>query len=151
MVNKNRNRANILIEDTKVKTTIKKPFFFEDEKFVYGLYNRLIYIELGAGLDNYFYEQCLAYELKSLGIKVHQKMEQTFKYKGLEMKKALSINLAIEDLVVIEFKSIYCSIATHISKVLTYMKITISKIGLLLNFNNERMGYSIKRFDSRLN
>lgn len=110
-----------------------------------------VHKELGPGLYKYVYEQCVAHELKQLGLKVKYKMESDLKYKSLTLENAFCVDLMVNDTIAVEFKFIGHSEELHISKLLTYMKFTNSKTGLLLNFNNERLVYSIKRLENRLN
>ncbi|WP_317165508.1 GxxExxY protein [Chryseobacterium gallinarum] len=96
------------------------------------------------------YETALAYELKMLGLNVKQQVSLPLKYKGVTIENAYKIDLIIEDKVIIEVKSVLELHSVFYSQVLTYLKQTDIKLGLLINFNNELIKYGIHRIVNKL-
>lgn len=100
---------------------------------------------LGPGLLESVYEQVLFVELKSRGLSIKRQVEVPIFYKGIPVDKRLYIDLFVEDKVVVELKSVQELKPVHSMQVLTYMKLTSSKLGLLINFNEDRVSKGFKR------
>jgi GxxExxY protein len=96
------------------------------------------------------YETALAYELKIQGLDVKQQISLPLKYKEITVENAYKIDLIIEDKVIIEVKSVLEMHPVFYSQVLTYLKLTNIKLGLLINFNNELIKYGIHRIVNKL-
>lgn len=109
-----------------------------------------VYKNLGIGLLEHAYETALAYELKMLGLNVKQQVSLPLKYKGVTIENAYKIDLIIEDKVIIEVKSVLELHSVFYSQVLTYLKQTDIKLGLLINFNSELIKYGIHRIVNKL-
>ena len=90
---------------------------------------------LGPGLLETIYEQCLAQELVDAGLAVRRQVELPVSYKGRSLPGAYRLDVIVEELVVVEIKSVEAVLAVHKAQVLTYLKLTGLKAGLLLNFN----------------
>jgi GxxExxY protein len=105
-----------------------------------------VHRELGPGLLESTYEQCLAHELKLNGIGFKLQHPQPVDYKGVRLDCGYRTDLLIEDRLIIELKSVEQIKGIHEAQLLTYMKLSGIKTGLLMNFNVRRLKDGIKRF-----
>src|SRR4051794_18954446 len=108
-----------------------------------------VHKQLGPGLLESTYEACLFYELINKGLDVKRQLGLPLVYKEIKMEQGYRIDLLIENLVVIEVKSIDGICDIHIAQTLTYLKLSGAKIGLILNFNVLKMTDGIKRLAAR--
>ena len=90
---------------------------------------------LGAGLLESVYQEALLHELRSQGLHVEREVSVPVVYKGEKIKCDLKIDLLVEDKVIIELKSVEKLNDLHKKQLLTYLKLTGKKVGLLVNFN----------------
>ena len=90
---------------------------------------------LGPGLLEYVYKKCLEYELKASGLNVVAELPVPLKYKSISFDYSYRLDLLVEDLIVVELKAINEVSSLHKAQLLTYLKLTNTKVGLLLNFN----------------
>jgi GxxExxY protein len=105
-----------------------------------------VHREMGPGLLESTYEQCLAHELKLNDIDFKLQHPQPVEYKGLRLDCGYRTDLLIEDRLIIELKSVEQIKGIHEAQLLTYMKLAGIKTGLLMNFNVRRLKDGIKRF-----
>ena len=101
---------------------------------------------LGPGLLESTYEQCLAHELKLKGIDFRLQHPLPVEYKGLRLDCGYRIDVLVEDSLILELKSVDEIMGIHKAQVLTYMKLSGIKTGLLINFNVSMLRRGIKRF-----
>lgn len=90
---------------------------------------------LGPGLLESVYEICLCHELKLIGLNFVQQLSLPIEYKGIELDAGYRIDLVVENKVIIEIKAVKTILPVHEAQLLTYMKLTGTSVGLLLNFN----------------
>jgi GxxExxY protein len=100
---------------------------------------------LGPGLLESCYETCLAWELHSRGIEFQRQTELAVVYKDQLIDCGYRIDLLVENRVVVEVKAVDALSAVHQAQLLTYLKLSDKHIGLLINFNVERLKQGIKR------
>ena len=100
---------------------------------------------LGPGLLESVYEQCLQYELTNRGLDVKQQVQVPLIYKDLQFDCGFRIDLLVNDHVVVELKAIEAVLPIHIAQMLTYLKITDHRVGLLINFNQTKIKNGIHR------
>jgi GxxExxY protein len=100
---------------------------------------------LGPGLLESTYQQCLCHELVSLGISCKTEVALPVKYKDVYVECGYRMDLVVEDAVIIEIKSIDEIAAIHEAQLLTYLKLSKYKIGLLMNFNVQKLVNGIIR------
>ena len=100
---------------------------------------------LGPGLLEAVYVECLASELAEQGIEVQREVVVPIRYKGKELAKPLRLDLLVENCLIVEAKSVDALLPVHSAQLLTYLRMTEQKLGLLLNFNVEVMRQGIKR------
>lgn len=105
-----------------------------------------VHRELGPGLLENTYKQCLAYELSQAGINFQIEVELPVKYKNVLISCGYRIDLLIENNLIIELKCVDKIIPIHEAQLLTYMKLSGIKVGLLMNFNEIVLKDGIKRF-----
>ena len=105
-----------------------------------------VHKELGPGLLENAYKQCLIYELINSGITHRAEVDLPVTYKGATIACGYRIDLLIESQLIIELKSIDKIHPIHEAQLLTYMKLSHVKIGLLINFNERFLKHGIKRF-----
>lgn len=104
-----------------------------------------VYNELGPGLLESIYEAALAYELTEKGLNVKTQVGLPVKYKDTQLDIGYRIDILVDDKVIIELKSIETVLNVHHKQVLTYLKLTKLKLGLLINFNSDDIAKSIYR------
>jgi len=92
----------------------------------------------------------LFYELQELGLKVEKQKPLPLVYKEVKLDVGCRIDLVVEEKVIIELKSVEALNEIHIAQVLTYLKLTGCKLGLLMNFNVLRVVEGIKRLVNNL-
>ncbi len=105
-----------------------------------------VHRELGPGLLESTYEQCLAHELALNGIGFKVQHPQPVEYKGIRLDCGYRIDLLVEDRLLIELKSVDTIKGIHEAQLLTYMKLAGIRTGLLMNFNVRKLKDGIKRF-----
>lgn len=105
---------------------------------------------LGVGLLENAYETALAYELKIQGFNVQQQVSLPMRYKEITVENVCKIDLIVENKVLVEVKSVLELNPIFHSQVLTYLRQTHIKLGLLINFNSELIKYGIHRIVNKL-
>lgn len=105
-----------------------------------------VHLEVGPGLLESAYEACLTHELESRGLNLRCEVPLPIKYKGLELEVGYRLDLLVEDLVVVELKSVSKITDVHKAQLLSYLKLGNHPLGLLLNFHVSRMKDGICRF-----
>ncbi len=101
---------------------------------------------LGPGLLESAYQECLLYELKTMGYAVQKEVTQPITYKDITLDHGYRIDLLVENKIVIELKTVENFIDVHSAQILTYMKLGDYPLGLLLNFRTKLLKNGIKRF-----
>jgi len=94
-----------------------------------------VHRELGPGLLESAYEVCLCYELRSRGIQVECQVPLPVTFKGVRLDCGYRIDAVVKDTVVVELKSVEKVTDLHQAQLLTYLRLSGKKLGLLLNFN----------------
>ena len=102
---------------------------------------------LGPGLLENTYKQCLAHELKLNNIKFEVEKELPIIYKKIKLELGYRIDLIIENKLIIELKSIENLLPVHHAQIISYMKLSNVKTGLLINFNVKLLKDGIRRFE----
>jgi hypothetical protein len=104
-----------------------------------------VHSKLGPGLLESAYQTCLYYELSKTGLKVEREKPLPVIYDDVKLDCGYRIDLYVEDMIVVELKSIDTFSDIHLAQVLTYLKLANRRVGLMINFNVERLKYGIKR------
>lgn len=109
-----------------------------------------IHVELGPGLLESVYEEILCYELTSQGYKVDRQKGIPVFWRELKMDIGFRADLIVEDKVVVELKSVELIAPVHPKNLLTYLRLTKLKLGLLINFNEALIKDGITRIANGL-
>ncbi|HTL83418.1 MAG TPA: GxxExxY protein [Bacteroidia bacterium] len=104
-----------------------------------------VHKEMGPGLLESVYEYCLMKEFELRGINAQRQVEIPLIYKGFEIKKYLTIDILVEEEIVLEIKSAEAMNPLYEAQLLSYLKLASKKIGYLLNFNVPLMKSGIRR------
>jgi len=105
---------------------------------------------LGPGLLESAYEECLAWELNRKGLRVERQTSIPVHYKELRIEEGYRADMVINEAVILELKCIDSFQPIHTAQVLTYLKMTGLRLGLLLNFKVDVMRNGIKRVVNKL-
>jgi GxxExxY protein len=104
-----------------------------------------VHKNLGPGLLESTYEVCLCKELKSRDLKYIRQVSLPVKYKGELLDAEYKIDLLIENELIIELKAVEVLLPVHFAQLLTYLKLSDKRLGLLINFNVPRLVDGVKR------
>lgn len=105
----------------------------------------LVHSTLGPDLLESAYEECLFYELKNQGLYVEKQNPLPLIYKEIKLDVGYRVDLFVEKQIIIEGKSVEALCDIYLAQVLTYLKLSNSKLGLLVNFNVKHLKEGIKR------
>ena len=100
---------------------------------------------LGPGLLESAYEECLSYELQKYGLKVEQQKALPLVYEGIRLDIGYRVDLLIESKFIVEIKSIDSLNDIHMAQIITYLKLSNCKLGLLINFNSVLFRDGVRR------
>jgi len=100
---------------------------------------------LGPGLLESAYEACLFYELKKTGLKIERQKTLPLIYEDVKLDAGYRIDIIIEDKFIIEIKAVEALNDVHLAQLLTYLKLSDCKLGMLINFNVSLIKNGIKR------
>ena len=104
-----------------------------------------VHRHLGPGLLETAYEECLCYELSQQGVRFQRQVALPVNYKGLKLDCGYKLDLLVEDSVVVELKAIEELLPIHSAQLLTYLKSSGKRVGLLINFNVPILTKGLKR------
>jgi|SRR5437764_15243026 len=122
----------------------------------FGLTERVIgaaievHRHLGPGLLESTYEACLAHELAEAGIVIQRQKPLPVLYKGIRLDIGYRIDLVVEDRLIVELKSVERLDRVHTSQMLSYLKLSGYRLGLLINFNVPQLKQGIRRIANAL-
>ncbi len=109
-----------------------------------------IHVELGPGLLESVYEEVLHYELIKQGIKVSRQQLIPVSWQGIHLEQGFRADLIVEDSVIIEIKSVAMIAPVHKKQLLTYLRLTDLRLGLLVNFNEALIKDGLYRVVNKL-
>lgn len=104
-----------------------------------------VHRQLGAGLLESAYEECLYFELQKSGLLIEKQKPMPLIYDEIKLDIGYRIDLLVERKVVVEIKSVETLNDIHIAQILTYLKLSNCKLGLLINFNSVLFKNGVKR------
>jgi GxxExxY protein len=104
-----------------------------------------VHTTLGPGLLESVYQKCMVIELREKGFAVDTEVQIPIQYKHHEIDAHLRIDMLVNNEVIIELKSVDQLLPVHKAQLLTYLKLTNKRLGLLINFNVEVIKSGIKR------
>ncbi len=100
---------------------------------------------LGPGLLELAYEECLCYELNTRGILFERQVKLPIEYKEVELSAGYCMDIVVDELLVLELKSVENLMPIHEAQLLTYLRLSEIWLGLLINFNVPILKHGIKR------
>lgn len=104
-----------------------------------------VHTNLGPGLLESVYEECLFIELQMAGLNAEKQKHLPLIYKGLKLESHLRLDILIENKIIVELKAVEDLTDVHLAQTLTYLKLSGCKLGLLVNFNVAHLKNGIKR------
>ena len=104
-----------------------------------------VHQQLGPGLLESVYEVCLAHELTKAGLRFERQLALPVVYDGLKLEAGLRLDFLIENMLVVELKAVEQLLPVHQAQVLTYLKLSSKRLGLLINFNTPLFKDGIRR------
>ena len=104
-----------------------------------------VHRELGPGLLESAYEACLFYELRERGLIVEKQIELPVVYRGVRIDCGYRLDMLVENLVILELKSVGKLERIHEAQLMSYLKLSGKRIGLLINFNVLQLVKGLKR------
>lgn len=127
--------------------TVNDPEFLSENEITSKIIGACIKVHkaLGPGLLESTYEICLLHEFKKLDLKVSSQVYLPVIYDGIHLDAGYKIDILVENKVIIELKSVSELNEIHMAQILTYLKLSNCKVGLLINFNELRVIDGIKR------
>ncbi|MFZ4678699.1 MAG: GxxExxY protein [Flavobacterium sp.] len=109
-----------------------------------------VHQSLGPGLLESAYEECLFYELKKTGLEVQKQKSLPLFYEEVKLEVGYRIDIIVENKIILEIKSVDALNDVHFAQLLTYLKLTNCKLGMLINFNVVLIKNGIKRIVNNL-
>ncbi|PRZ01863.1 GxxExxY protein [Marinilabilia salmonicolor] len=100
---------------------------------------------LGPGLFESVYQECLFYELKNEGFEVEKEKILPVVYGDVRLKTGFRLDLLVENKIIVELKTVERLTDLHLAQLLTYLKLSECRVGLLLNFNVSKLKNGIQR------
>jgi len=110
-----------------------------------------VHRELGLGLLESAYEECLCYELSLRRLRFERQVELPVRYKAVALDCGYRMDIVVEGLVLIELKAVETLAPIHTAQTLTYLRLSDLPLGLLLNFNSTLMKDGVRRLAHRMN
>jgi GxxExxY protein len=104
-----------------------------------------VHKELGPGLLESIYEECLESVLVENGLKVQRQVEVPLFFKGKKLNKGFRLDMLINDSIILELKSVETILPIHEAQLVSYLKLSKNKLGLLVNFNSKYLKDGIRR------
>ena len=109
-----------------------------------------VHSQLGPGLLESVYEECLTYKLIKSGISVERQKPIPLIFEEVKLECGFRCDLIVEDKLIVEVKAVEALNDIHLAQVLTYLKLTKLKLGLLMNFNVVRLKDGLRRVVNNL-
>jgi len=109
-----------------------------------------VHVALGPGLLESVYQTVLAYELEKRGLRVDKEAPMPIFYDGMQIHAGFKADLLVEDLVIVELKSVEALAPIHKKQLLTYLRLSRTRLGLLINFDVELIKNGITRIANGL-
>lgn len=109
-----------------------------------------LHTKYGPGLFESVYEDLLAYELEKIGYHVEKQKTLSLVHENLRVESAFRIDLLVDNSVIVEIKSVESVLPVHKKQLLTYLRLSGKKLGLLINFNEAHLKDGITRIVNNL-
>ncbi len=139
----------LIVNHEGTKKTMKefKPLDRETERLAKEIVDAAfkVHKELGPGLLESVYEACLSYELRKRGLKIDTQLALPVHYEAVHLDIGFRLDLLVENEIIVELKAVEVMNPLYEAQVLTYLKLTNKRLGLLINFNVALIKNGIKR------
>lgn len=109
-----------------------------------------VHTALGPGLLESAYETCLLFELAEAGLRVEQQKPLPIIYRGVRLDCGYRLDLIVEEAVIIEVKAVEALTSVHHAQILSYLRLSGCKVGLLINFHVPSLRQGIRRVVNNL-
>lgn len=109
-----------------------------------------VHSKLGPGLLESVYSECVSYRLMEVGLKIRKQVPIPVVFENVKMECGFRCDILVEDKLIIEIKAVESMNDIHFAQVLTYLRLTDLKLGLLINFNVLRLKDGIRRVVNNL-
>jgi GxxExxY protein len=140
-------------EDQKVRRSEDREYVISCPADIEPLTSKVIgcaievHKELGPGLLESVYQECMVAELKTSNLNVETDVRVRIKYKRQSIRSELKLDLLVEGCVVVELKAVERFNPVYLAQVITYLKLTGFPVGLLMNFNTTSLRSGLRRLD----
>ena len=104
-----------------------------------------VHTALGPGLLENAYRACVAHEPRKAGLNIQSEVELPVIYDGMRVNLGYRLDLLVEDLVIVELKSVEALLPVHQAQLISYLKLSTRHVGLLINFKVDRLKDGIRR------
>ena len=104
-----------------------------------------VHTQLGPGLLESVYEKCLAHAIRRRGLSVQRQLFLPIEFEELRMNSGLRLDMVVDDCLVVEVKAVDVVLPVHRAQLLTYLRLSKHRLGLLINFNVELIRRGINR------
>jgi GxxExxY protein len=104
-----------------------------------------VHSQLGPGLLESVYEKCMAHAIRQRGLSVQRQILLPVVFEGLKINSGLRLDMLVDDCVVVEVKAVEAVLPVHKAQLLTYLKLSGHRLGLLVNFNVRQIKNGITR------
>jgi GxxExxY protein len=104
-----------------------------------------VHRELGPGLLESIYETCLVHLLREMGLRVETQVSVPLVFRGVKLGKPLRLDVLVEDMVIVEIKAVGVVHDVEGSKLLSYLRLSDRRLGLIINFHEPRLKDGIRR------
>ncbi len=105
-----------------------------------------VHKEMGPGLLESVYQQCLVKELSLRSIKLNTMVAIPLQYKGYSLNKDYVIDILVEDEIIVELKAVEAILPVHEAQIISYLKLADKRLGFLINFNVPLLKNGFRRF-----
>ena len=109
-----------------------------------------VHKEMGPGLLESVYQQCMILELRNQGLLVNQSVPVRLHYKGVPISKEYIIDLLVEGEIILELKAVDMLLKIHEAQIISYLRLTNKRLGFLINFNVPLLKHGFRRFVNNL-
>jgi GxxExxY protein len=104
-----------------------------------------VHSALGAGLLESTYQTCLHYEFSVTGLQFEHQVRLPITYNGIQLETGYRIDFLVENCVIVELKAVEKLLPLHTAQILSYLKLSGQRVGLLINFNVPHLRHGIRR------
>ncbi|MBX3690213.1 GxxExxY protein [Dokdonella sp.] len=104
-----------------------------------------VHRQLGPGLLESVYQRCLTYELVQAGLRVETERAIGIRYKQIELNCGFRVDVLVEEELIVELKAVDALLPIHEAQLLTYLRLSGLKVGLLMNFNSRVLRNGVRR------